>query len=311
MPGFEYKHVEGPLRASGYLEDIKMWYTENDGKDEGSIRKAIVDYRPDALYICHQILSEPFSETFLRGIQAEGIPIVACYFDPPDPRIGQVADFYSPWVVANLPMGTCGKQDYIASGNYLYPGLPFILPTYNSFAYVDIDVSFLGTIFAERRPYIELMRSAGIRVFCKGGIENGSGRWLSYRQYLGYMSRSKITVNFSCYYTGMHSMRARVLEAFHCSTLLLEEENPVTATFFEPWRDYIPFTKDTLVPLLREYLQDVSKRNKVRLQGHAALRTYMPRNFVQLLSSRVVTGNFSSGEVWNKEFYLAHLGEEL
>ena len=318
MSGYAYKHVEGPLRASSLIRDISVYY-RSEGISESSLLNRIEAFGPDLVCISQEMHLPLFSSNFMSAIN---VPVVAFYFDGHNKRVCRMADVYSPFVVSNVLFGAGPTYHYMTTSNYIFGGVPMVLPLIDEPEAVDIDVSFLGSLFPARRHYIELLKEAGINVFIRGGLQTWreyasqhnmpylDGAWETYNSYLEYMSRSKITLNFSFYSPGIYSMRGRVGEAFYCRTLLFEEENSVTAMFYKPWVDYIPFTESTLVPLIAEYLPDKVKRDWVRLHGHESFRDYTVDDFVRLLFERAATGSFETGEVWNKEFHTKHLGED-
>lgn len=104
--------------------------------------------------------------------------------------------------------------------------------------------------------------------------------------------------------------RDRVWEALWCRTFLLEEANPITSLYFEPYIDYVPFTtlKD-LVDKIKFYLEHDEERNRIRLQGRATVekyhnaRIYWENIFETIGIQSVSHYAHQSGEIWNKAYF--------
>lgn len=114
-----------------------------------------------------------------------------------------------------------------------------------------------------------------------------------------------------------YMVRARVWEALWCRTFLLEEDNPVTSLYFEPFVDYVPFTtlKD-LADKIRYYLENEEERNRIRMQGRATVekyhnaRIYWESLFETIGIPSATQYHHHPGEIWNKayfdDWYLGH-----
>jgi hypothetical protein len=104
--------------------------------------------------------------------------------------------------------------------------------------------------------------------------------------------------------------RTRVMEALWCRTFLLEEENPITSVYFEPYVDYVPFTtlKD-LVDKIRYYLKHDDERERIRLQGRATVEKYFNariycENIFEVMGIPSDTQfQHHPGEIWNKAHF--------
>jgi spore maturation protein CgeB len=114
-----------------------------------------------------------------------------------------------------------------------------------------------------------------------------------------------------------YMVRARVWEALWCRTFLLEEDNPVTSIYFEPYVDYVPFTtlKD-LVDKIRYYLENEEERDRIRMQGRATVEKYYNariywENLFETIGIQSATQyDHHPGEIWNRAYfdnwYLSH-----
>ena len=107
-----------------------------------------------------------------------------------------------------------------------------------------------------------------------------------------------------------YQIRGRVWEALWCRTFLLEENNPVTSLYFEPYVDYVPFTslKD-LVDKIRYYLENEDERDRIRMQGRATVekyhnaRIYWENLFETIGIQSSGQNQHRPGEIWNKAYF--------
>ena len=106
-----------------------------------------------------------------------------------------------------------------------------------------------------------------------------------------------------------YMVRGRVWEALWCRTFLLEEDNPVTSVYFEPYVDYVPFTtlKD-LVEKVRYYLENDDERNRIRLHGRATVEKYYNarlfcENLFEAIGLLPARREHNPGEIWNKAYF--------
>jgi hypothetical protein len=114
-----------------------------------------------------------------------------------------------------------------------------------------------------------------------------------------------------------YMVRARVWEALWCRTFLLEEGNPVTKQYFEPYVDYVPFinSKD-LVDKIKYYLENEGERDRIRMQGRSTVEKYFNariywENLFETIGIQSATQyHHCPGELWNKTYfdnwYLSH-----
>jgi hypothetical protein len=107
-----------------------------------------------------------------------------------------------------------------------------------------------------------------------------------------------------------YNIRARVWEALWCRTFLLEEKNPVTSRYFDPYVDYVPF--DNLKDLKEKigyYLEHDEERDRIRRQGHATIRRYQNariywENLFEVIGLKPTRFRHRPGETWSKEHYI-------
>jgi len=136
----------------------------------------------------------------------------------------------------------------------------------------DIDVSFIGKLhhYEDRRAAIIEARKIGVPITCHGGDEA-----VSDEEYVRFLNRSKITLNFSKTTEGAHQLKGRVIESILCGALLFESENEVTPRYLTPYRHYVPFTDTAdLAAKIRRYLENDSARRAIV----AAARAHVMEN---------------------------------
>lgn len=105
-------------------------------------------------------------------------------------------------------------------------------------------------------------------------------------------------------------IRDRVWETLWSRTFLLEEGNPITSLYFEPYIDYVPFTtlKD-LVDKIRFYLEHDEERDRIRMQGRATVEKYCNSRvyWINLFETIGIQpgghSQHSPGEIWNKAYF--------
>ena len=104
--------------------------------------------------------------------------------------------------------------------------------------------------------------------------------------------------------------RARVYEALWCRTFLLEEFNPITSRYFEPYVDYVPFTTlNDLVDKIRYYLENEEERDRIRMHGRATVEKYYNARiyFENIFEAIGIPSDrqfhHHPGEIWNKAHF--------
>jgi len=127
----------------------------------------------------------------------------------------------------------------------------------------DIDVGFIGKLhhYEDRRAAIVEARKIGAPIEVHGSDETG---FVSDEDYVQFLNRSKITLNFSKTTAGAHQLKGRVIESILCGALLFESENEVTPRYLTPYRHYVPFTDPTdLAAKIRRYLGNDAARRAI------------------------------------------------
>ena len=132
----------------------------------------------------------------------------------------------------------------------------------------DIDVFFYGVIKADRKKYIEYLKSKNVKI----KIIVPGKEYLPYDEIAKYISRSKVVLNFSktgfknkfyshkTYAFNYSQFKGRIFVAGHCGTLCISEYSPGQEVIFG---NDIPTFKNEkeMFEILEEVLNDDVKLN--------------------------------------------------
>ncbi|MBI4333168.1 MAG: glycosyltransferase family 1 protein [Chloroflexi bacterium] len=368
-PGFDIRHMEGPLRCTGMVDNIDIfYYGDYVANCDEALISCCLQKKPQAVLMSLQNIAGRGGGPTPKGVwkvtNQLNIPTAAFWFDIHDDGVAKLLENYFDSVKLNVILSAdASSHKHLTPDptNHVY-GAPtfderlFDIPD----SVRDMPVAFLGSIYAHRRPWITKLREMGVSVHTNNGYE------LLYEEYLKLMTRLKIALNFSLLgaanfdpivlsdrgrvseviYRGVRTFksglllvtknpaklrdaipsfkhaakvivtkprymaRARVWEALWCRTFLLEEDNPVTSLYFEPYVDYVPFTtlKD-LVDKIRYYLEREEERDRIRLQGRATVdkyynaKVYWENVFESIGISSGGENHHRPGEIWDKAYF--------
>jgi hypothetical protein len=128
----------------------------------------------------------------------------------------------------------------------------------------NIDISFIGTQYNERKEYLDYLKDNLSKYPYKIVIGSGArGDKYSFEEYASILRRSKICINFTMSPSGMHQLKGRTYEAAACNTMLLESENDQTCKMFPDSCVKYFTSKENLVEKVHEYLHNVDHRIKI------------------------------------------------
>ncbi|MBI2949589.1 MAG: glycosyltransferase [Verrucomicrobia bacterium] len=130
----------------------------------------------------------------------------------------------------------------------------------------DIGAAFVGSLFDYNSPrgiWLTLLKSRGIpcQLFLSTHTTSGSRAGATPEEYAAFMSRLRISVNFSARATGRKIMTGRAWESIIARALLLEEDNEEIKRFFVPFVHYVPFTS---MEELQAYLSFFERHENAR-----------------------------------------------
>tara|TARA_B100000315_G_scaffold1990_1_gene1794 strand:- start:6749 stop:7900 length:1152 start_codon:yes stop_codon:yes gene_type:complete len=130
-----------------------------------------------------------------------------------------------------------------------------------------IDVVFTGRIGgyrSQRKEYLLYLMECNIAGFISV-FENNT--FLSTEENYRILGKSKIGLNFS-YGVDNHQIKGRVWETMLSCAMLLESENPQTASLLEEGKDYVSFSsKEDMVDKIRYYLKNDADRVRIAENG--------------------------------------------
>jgi glycosyltransferase involved in cell wall biosynthesis len=131
----------------------------------------------------------------------------------------------------------------------------------------SIDVTFSGRVAgyrSQRKEYLLYLMECNIAGFISV-FENNL--FLSMEENYKILGKSKIGLNFS-FSVNNHQLKGRVFEVMLSGAMLLESENPQTASLFEEGKDYVSFgSKEDMVDKIRYYLKNDAERVRIAENG--------------------------------------------
>lgn len=283
----EAQFLDDTLMATGLATfDTFLWETDASVFPRGDW--ALLDkcrrVRPDAIILSsydYDYPGHPRLETIRLLRDTWGIPIVTIWWDTCwagfrtyiEPMM-DVADLH---VMADNPTLTF-LADVDPKGwreRYLKLALPWDSAIYHDPGVTrDIDVSFLGQVDSyrsPRMPYIDYLMEHNVPIFWSS-FDRAQQRPLS--KYVEVLTRSKIALSFSQSITS-HQLKGRVFEILLCGAMLMDTENPQTAFFFEPGKDYVAFdTPADMLEKVRYFLAHETERREIAARGQQKVKRY-------------------------------------
>ena len=371
-PGLDIRHLEGPLKCSGIVDNIDiLYYNDYTSTCDEALINYCLQKKPQAVLLSLQHMARvkgggPTPNAIWKITHQLRIPTVMFWWDIHSDAYAELLKSYLHSVTLNMILGAdaSSHKTLPLDANYVYAGITYDERLFNIPEGVrDIPVGFLGSLNRNRSQWIAGLRKFGISPYIAGGW--GTEGWLSAEKYCELTSRLKIALNFSlqspwnkpvvlsdrgrvwealCWLApqlrtwfsalGKNPLKlkstipvlkdtaaallkkpryfaqAKVWEVLWLRTFLLEEDNPVTRKYFEPYVDYVPFTsvKD-LVDKIRYYLENEEERNRIRMHGRATVekyynaRIYWENLFETIGIPSARQYHHHPGEVWNKAHF--------
>lgn len=94
-------------------------------------------------------------------------------------------------------------------------------------------------------------------------LDKNRDKFIPDKDYFDFISRSKITVNFSMS-VDYHQIKARVLEAIYFETLVIEDERSPVLKYFKPDHEIVTYkTKEDIVKKVNYFLKNEKKRLQI------------------------------------------------
>lgn len=138
----------------------------------------------------------------------------------------------------------------------------------------DISAAFVGSLFDYNSPrgiWLTLIKSRGIpcQLLLSTHTTGGSRAGATPEEYAAFMSRLRVSVNFSARSTGRKIMTGRAWESIIARSLLLEEDNEEIKRFFVPFVHYVPFANiDELQAYLSYFARHEEARRAIAERGY-------------------------------------------
>ena len=131
----------------------------------------------------------------------------------------------------------------------------------------SIDIAFSGRVAGYRsfrKEYLLYLMECNIVGFICLFERNP---FFSMEESYKILGKSKIGLNFS-FSVDNHQLKGRVFEVMLSGAMLLESENPQTASLFEEGKDYVSFSsKEDMVDKIRYYLKNEAERIQIAENG--------------------------------------------
>ena len=158
----------------------------------------------------------------------------------------------------------------------------------------DIEVSFVGSMYPDRKEYGEFLLANHVNLCFTGGQVEDQG--VSTQDYVDILQRSKIVLNFNGQANAtLTQVKGRVFEATLCGALLFSSECTETNKMFCPYEEFIPFSsKEDLLSKIRYYLVKQDEFETIRKAGNfRAQKEYTGKTFWHFIEARF--NNYRSG----------------
>jgi len=206
-------------------------------------------------------------ESTFDVIRQEGVKIVGWFFDD-----GVRFNYYSKWWIPHLDYFITDDLEAVPKYKRLGSYAVHAIATGNSverdWSSVEekYDVSFVGSLRADREQYLEILKNKGILVNLFGmAVE----RFVSYEEMIDIFGTSKINLNFSKTYQYMKfGIKARIFEVCLAGGFLLTEYVPGIERFFEINKEIVCFRNpEEMVDKITYYLSHDEERRAIAQDG--------------------------------------------
>ncbi|MCB9029438.1 MAG: glycosyltransferase [Deltaproteobacteria bacterium] len=280
----------GPLEFSRVASYTRFHFDEYFDKHQKPGDAALIELckveKPDLVFLIW-LYSErshvnPTFETLYKIRYELNIPVIAWWGDTHANFLVELAEMITPFCTKTLSGDSSKLYLNKASDTARYFPLPHPKdPTVFNDTNLerDIDVSFIGTLRGDRAERLNNIRSLGVDVFHTGGQREAK---LPISEYARYLQRSKMTINF-VQFNGIEyeKVAGRMFEATLCGTLLLEPASSDAQAWFEPMKEYVPYSNDEdLVNKINYYLENPEEREEIAENGRLkCLQSYTGKNF--------------------------------
>ena len=220
--------------------------------------RLILSEKPDLVIfddLCNQqfgseyIGPEVYRRVFCALKTMHPFKLVGIYADSWMPKSWTTLDFTSSFLDVVWPLNACPPEgrERIPGINVFWAPIPYPDHQFATRpAGKDINAAFVGGLFEYNSPrgvWLNLIKLRGIpcQIFLSNHTMSGSKAGATPEEYAAFMSRLRISVNFSARTTAKKVMTGRAWESIIAKSLLLEEDNEEIKRFFVPFVHYVPF----------------------------------------------------------------------
>jgi spore maturation protein CgeB len=207
-------------------------------------------------------------ESTFDTIRREGAKVVGWFFDD-EVRF----DYYSKWWIPHLDYFI--TNDIEAVPKYGQLGAHAIFTITDTWDSVERDwseveekheVSFVGSLHADREQYLKILKTKGILVNLSGTAKK---RWVSYEEMMDIFATSKVNLNFSKTYAYMKfGIKGRIFKVCLAGGFLLTEYTPGIENFFKIGEEIVCFqSPEEMVDKINYYLNHDDERQAIAQAG--------------------------------------------
>jgi spore maturation protein CgeB len=207
-------------------------------------------------------------ETTFLAIKKAGSKLLAWFFDD-EVRFG----FYSRWWTPYIDYFLTNDPDAVAKYRALGAWVTFAIPDTGEPTCADwqpsqekYDVSFVGSLRADREDYITAIKNEKIPVSLFG---LSFGNFVSYAEMSGIFYNSKINLNFSRTYSHMKfGVKGRIFKVCEAGGFLLTEYFPSLEEYFVIGKEVECFRdKKEMIEKIHYYLGHDTERRAIARSG--------------------------------------------
>ncbi|MBA7679143.1 hypothetical protein ES703_87426 [subsurface metagenome] len=208
------------------------------------------------------------TESTFEAIRKEGAQVVGWFFDD-EVRF----DYYSKWLVPYIDYLVTNDSETVPKYKELGAWVTHGIPDTGSAVQRDwskvnekYDVSFVGSMRADRRHYIKALKDRNIPVILFG---EQWGRFVSYEEMKDIFATSKINLNFSKTYKYMKSgIKGRIFKVCLAGGFLLTEYAPGIGKYYEIGKEIVCFqNSEEMIDKIVYYLNHDEERRAIAQAG--------------------------------------------
>jgi hypothetical protein len=247
--------VECGVSVRAYFDDVIVYASEARCSDVDArshlhdFAMAVEDERPDVLMLDCGFASNPRTITpaFIKDLrQRIGCRVVCLMRDCLNDNVAIAEEWITvaDTLVVGDPKAAIYSDKYrdLHSTVLTLPTIPTERALYHGDeAPRDLPLTFIGSVFHPSRPMVlSALLTADVAFEAVFGDQRRD-RTSTKEGYVDFLRRSRATLNVSVHSETERLVTARVWQSIACGTVLVEQENAGTASFFVPYLHYLPW----------------------------------------------------------------------